>query len=640
MHNVDLTVIVPCYNTEKNVSRTINSIRMNQRKYFKIEVVAIDLNSADNTLKKLNEIASSLTDISLQVMRLDSINESVSHLIKGKYFAICYAPYEIPDDYYFVLYQQACYNKIESVFHSYYYDSDGEICIKFNGEGLTYLNAKEQVVHLLSEDFKIPLGLFSTQLIQRGVISLKEVVYSWFYPNFISKVVYFSTRVAISRSGGWLCQSISSTPVFTQDLIAEFTEKYINFLMLIRSSDREGVFRNYFKLCLSDYCSKNKTSKMIQQIERLLSKMSPTSYPIINWGEEKNFCLYKKKRIKNTSKIVGKVSKIDVSIRDKANSDFLSSLFQILKLKIDLFLKLKVGSLKSIFEDLSYLLTIRTTFPNSLINKIQELMQTIDDKYLLSHPEVFVPWLLLLRKRSLLKDLSSYLSIPSLLPYFSQYEDISLFSEFRNIESMSRVLQIYDRMVKDRVLFEQYCSSKTLSIVGNAPNEKGKRKGKIIDEADAVFRFNNYQLTADFKSDYGEKENVWCISPDFSSILARNSVAKYDYIITTNNDNRYSKEKLRVIESLQAANIKFVVIDVQDILPALDIRTPTLGAMILYYMHIKCSQINKENFFGFSLLDSSVNCSHYFKGDPSDTKSVLSHQWNRESFQLKKLLSQ
>lgn len=71
-----------------------------------------------------------------------------------------------------------------------------------------------------------------------------------------------------------------------------------------------------------------------------------------------------------------------------------------------------------------------------------------------------------------------------------------------------------DRLV-DWAAFSETLRSGTIAIVGNAGTELGKQQGKIIDQAEHVFRFNSIITEPEFIKDYGTRTSAWVISPSF-----------------------------------------------------------------------------------------------------------------------------
>jgi hypothetical protein len=63
-----------------------------------------------------------------------------------------------------------------------------------------------------------------------------------------------------------------------------------------------------------------------------------------------------------------------------------------------------------------------------------------------------------------------------------------------------------------RYRFASHLRGKQLAIVGNAPTEVGLGRGKEIDSADLVVRFNNFSLAPEHIPDYGSRTDLWVTS--------------------------------------------------------------------------------------------------------------------------------
>lgn len=73
--------------------------------------------------------------------------------------------------------------------------------------------------------------------------------------------------------------------------------------------------------------------------------------------------------------------------------------------------------------------------------------------------------------------------------------------------------------------------NKRIAVVGNGPQENGLHKGSKIDSYDVVIRMNDYNLSEEYKMDYGEKVTVWSRIPQEDPSLKYNKGAPlYRYI--------------------------------------------------------------------------------------------------------------
>ncbi len=57
--------------------------------------------------------------------------------------------------------------------------------------------------------------------------------------------------------------------------------------------------------------------------------------------------------------------------------------------------------------------------------------------------------------------------------------------------------------------YEKLIQNKTVAIIGNGPQQNGKKTGKEIDGHDIVIRFNDYDNTGKYAEDLGTKTDIW-----------------------------------------------------------------------------------------------------------------------------------
>ena len=65
----DITFFVPCYNEEKNIQNTINTLISSLKKFnLKFEIIIVDDCSTDNTNKIIKEIIESNIDLNIELI--------------------------------------------------------------------------------------------------------------------------------------------------------------------------------------------------------------------------------------------------------------------------------------------------------------------------------------------------------------------------------------------------------------------------------------------------------------------------------------------------------------------------------------------------------------------------------------------
>lgn len=180
------------------------------------------------------------------------------------------------------------------------------------------------------------------------------------------------------------------------------------------------------------------------------------------------------------------------------------------------------------------------------------------------------------------------------------YDAIQRINEFRSID----------------YFWKEYCTSKTLAVVGNAPTTI--HNGQTIDDSDLVLRFNNFQLNG-FEHLVGTRTDAWCRICDLRSNDKNIFKEKIKDIIFTDNPLNIPVGPSFLNEVLsEKKNFYFIpqniVISIAKNLQAI----PSSGARVLVSLHQNLMATNcKVSIFGFSFLNEKFNkfkFDHYFEG--------------------------
>jgi hypothetical protein len=182
----------------------------------------------------------------------------------------------------------------------------------------------------------------------------------------------------------------------------------------------------------------------------------------------------------------------------------------------------------------------------------------------------------------------------------------------------------------DDDLINNIFSNKSIAIVGNANTQLNKETGQEIDNHDYVVRFNNYVISKEYASDYGKKENVFCLVAN-DNVEYREYFEKYKYIILSQNIyNRVLSDKVVDNLHLYSKSGKLYFIDeknseiYKDKYRVLDFSA---GLRLLF-------GLLKTNYhlFGFHYTSKSTfnwNKRHYFQIYNNITYQIL-HRWDVE----------
>jgi hypothetical protein len=166
---------------------------------------------------------------------------------------------------------------------------------------------------------------------------------------------------------------------------------------------------------------------------------------------------------------------------------------------------------------------------------------------------------------------------------------------------------------------EELVKNGDFCVVGNSPDEIDKGNGSKIDSYSCVFRINNFQISSDFKKDYGEKTTVWahtfCYDIDKREEGARPEktvcplpldqwgvLERYHWT-----DVSWMKKDKRITEFVPN---RFYHVLLESVVE------PSTGIALLYWIS-RYSKIKKEQVFGFGFFG---------KGEVGD---VTDHYWGK-----------
>ena len=114
MTNIKVSVIIPAYNTENQITKCLNSV-LNQT-LKEIEIIVIDDGSTDNTLELINNFK--LTDSRITVISQENKKQGAARnrgieIAKGEYIGFVDSDDYIDRDYYVKLYNSAVNNNCD-----------------------------------------------------------------------------------------------------------------------------------------------------------------------------------------------------------------------------------------------------------------------------------------------------------------------------------------------------------------------------------------------------------------------------------------------------------------------------------------------------------------------------------------------
>ncbi|MGP9675257.1 MULTISPECIES: glycosyltransferase family 29 protein [unclassified Halomonas] len=196
-----------------------------------------------------------------------------------------------------------------------------------------------------------------------------------------------------------------------------------------------------------------------------------------------------------------------------------------------------------------------------------------------------------------------------------------------------RTSKLFEKILENKNKFETLVRDVkgSVCVVGNAPNEIGKNKGKLIDSHKLVIRFNSYNVTYPFNKDYGNRTDVWVRMPFHPYV--RNDIDQKLKLVMFTGSNRMHRPYgdwdgiLDYVES--GVPVSFFnpnhFYELQNILGG----PPTSGLMICYSLYKMIGPLKRDQCHGFSFSSDEVNDSYHY----SDGNAAAGgrHHWDKEA---------
>lgn len=176
-------------------------------------------------------------------------------------------------------------------------------------------------------------------------------------------------------------------------------------------------------------------------------------------------------------------------------------------------------------------------------------------------------------------------------------------------------------------------SNHSICIVGNSSCELGRSRGNDIDSHDTVIRFNNFDLSPAYDTDYGRK--VDCIvrvarrsdEHDAVCLKYRHALIVVSGLNVSTGEIDWSFVVKLLSQGLRVCTLPDAPL--RDLLRQLR-RYPSNGLIAAYSVKMLRKPSGKTSFFGFSFTDQTGaggKPSHYFE----NSSPSLLHDWERES---------
>ncbi|AXF66375.1 MULTISPECIES: glycosyltransferase family 29 protein [unclassified Leclercia] len=178
-------------------------------------------------------------------------------------------------------------------------------------------------------------------------------------------------------------------------------------------------------------------------------------------------------------------------------------------------------------------------------------------------------------------------------------------------------------------------SKSNIKTIGNSPNQRGIKKGKAINNAGLVIRFNSFDTSLNRRADVGVKTDIWVKSPSFEEVERKSLSSIKSVIITGTNHLDRSPSAYDFFYDFYKNKIPATNVP-QDIYQTLSRKIsspPSGGIQVLFWLKELNGRINSANIYGFSLDKKNA-----LKGPNGEVnqKAKYSHNWDKEIEIIKK----
>lgn len=654
MENVSLSIIVPFYNKENYAERAFNSLIL--QKYVNLEILLIDDCSSDNTYEILSTLYNKYSGNHKIRLLQQKTNQGYGAAVnlgikeaKGEFIAIFEPDDELPEYYYLILLQQILKDSAEVVFYDTYLEIRESLKTKtINMYNPCHLNTKKSFTleeeeiqkRLCIGNVGICMGIYKKEFLIHNECFCNENSRGFEDIAFIAQVMQKVQKIKIVPGGGYkytkdgLTQSTNvSSNIYKIIIVAKFVldrldktnTRYPSMLGYLLNHlktyyDRAAIIQNdFFKKeiwALSANIIKKQTIKCNHRVANFIKSIDKNC--IVNVVDNYTPVTYAKtkplaKMLDEDFSIIRSYGYLKFYLLTQEDIDTLpqSTIYNILG-DIMVFANIPESS-----KDTEFKAFISYFLKHISINKIHKTIS-------------FNNFMVLVTS----------MGIAPLAPNHIQTH-LDVCDEMTEIYQQTNDLKIKNInffLIKTRnqTPLQEYLKNKSIAVVGNSPCEIGRNKGAEIDSHDVVIRFNNFSLDKDFIIDYGKKTNIWVLTPALNSILKRETLQEFDFILTPISNRIIPMDRFGVLNNWLQSGIKVVRIDCIDYLIHYDIRVMSLGLIVICYLLDKV-QFSNLTLYGFSLKEQNQGVTHYFDGDPSKGKILSIHKWDKESQILKEI---
>jgi len=200
----------------------------------------------------------------------------------------------------------------------------------------------------------------------------------------------------------------------------------------------------------------------------------------------------------------------------------------------------------------------------------------------------------------------------------------------KKLELPARVFRTLKNNMKNNIL-KELITGKSIAVVGNGPQEIGKKSGTEIDSHDIVVRFNHYNTGEPFSVDYGKKTDVHVFAMSVTPNWGKNIK-----IFAINQPYRRSCPQGLLNSFAHAPLDKLVYIGTDETLAGIYrnycIGGPSSGAKTIYHLKMVLkANLHKKDIFGMALSGGKVENGEYHHDRPMILKDIC-FETGRDNF--------
>lgn len=197
-------------------------------------------------------------------------------------------------------------------------------------------------------------------------------------------------------------------------------------------------------------------------------------------------------------------------------------------------------------------------------------------------------------------------------------------------------------------LFAEIIKNKSIALVGNGPQQNGRKTGKEIDSHNIVIRFNRFANEEQYKEDLGEKTDIWVGFNKIPLTIRDTSNISY-YILGTDiyNENTTHEANPDLWDNLydfieKGGKVLSYPYDIRKEVADL-IHIPTSGFLMIYWIKKNKPEFDKSNCYAFAFLDENQTQDvgqTWVHFDQKNYKNVrMNHSLAKEKVLIDKILN-